>query len=380
MNTDYKLLIHAGAPKCGSSSLQLSLSQRPLFATKDGQKYSYCAILQEGEVVSGNGLAKRAAASPFGYMSSPNVSDSRWTASVSRIAHQLRRIREEEGIPILSSEGWCNRAKELKETGLIAKAGGGAHVIIFVRPPVDWLNSAWWQWGAWSGADIRRFLVTNINAVRWHVHAEAWSRVEGVECVSLRLAERNSVNTFFEIANSSPPDCAIANGGVPPAFFGFLQRNRAYRESAHSPQVEFVVGRHLGNARIPPPWSLSQENVREIFERTPHMPKAVHNLLAPEDRELMKDDRRWWEPAGYANRPVEDVANWTSAQALLDLHAALLAPIDPISRWRLRGTNMRMREAIEGGRIDDADKEIARVLDWILKKDQISRMKTSIRP
>jgi len=41
-------------------------------------------------------------------------------------------------------------------------------LIAFVRPQVKWINSAWWQWGAWdANNDFESWLETAIGACQW---------------------------------------------------------------------------------------------------------------------------------------------------------------------------------------------------------------------
>ncbi len=378
MSDDYRLIIHAGAPKCGSSSLQSTLSRQPRFAARDGRRYAYCSILDGGDVVHGAALSRRAAASPFGYSSSANIVDADWTASVDSVSQTLQDIRAEHGTPILSSEGWVSRAEAFATSGLIEKAGGRAHVVIFVRPPVDWLNSAWWQWGAWTGRPLRRYVEVNLGSVRWHAHAKAWARVPGVERVTLRLAERNVVPVFYDMLDAAPPAPVMSNSGVPPAFLAFMKRNRRYREGPHTPQVEFVVARHLDCGGVRAPWVLSAEEIALVFARTPQLPKGVRARLHPEDRDAMTREARWWDAGAYAGHAVESDERWSTESALVELHDALLKPVGPVGRWHLRGSAHRLRKAARLGRIADADAEIARVVDWVVAHDKARRLQQAV--
>jgi len=374
VSDDVGLIIHAGAPKCGSSSLQSALSRSPDFAARDGRRYAYCVLQPDGTLLSGDGVRRRAAASPFGYASSPNVPEMDLRAGSAAIAGALGRLRAERGIPILSSEAWIHQAAAVAESGLVAKAGGRAHVVVFVRPPVEWLNSAWWQWGVWSGARLDQFLKRNIHGTRWHVHATAWSRIEGVEKVTLRLAGPDVVDAFYGLLGAEPGPRQAVNQGIPPAFLSFLLRNRDYRDGPHAAHVEFIVSRHLGNGRNRAPWALSQERIGRIFESVPHLPGAVQALLPPDDAEAMEADRRWWDKAAYRAREVESLDALSTGAAVIALHAALIAKLGPVARWQLRGSAARLRSAVRAGQVDAADREIARAVDVILARDRERRM------
>lgn len=374
MSDAFRLIIHAGAPKCGSSALQTALSRRPDFTAKDGTRYAYCTLTPSGEVVAGEEVQRRAARSPFGYSASCNHPAEEEDSAFAAAGDALACLREARGVPILSSEGWAYQAERFRESGLVAAAGGGAHVILFVRPPVEWINSAWWQWGVWSAPDVERFLCRALNQTRWHTHAAAWAQVEGVARVTLRLAGDDVVGRFFRLLSAPAPRAGRENSGIPPALLSFLLRNRSYRAGAHSPQVEFIVARHLRQIRAAPLWCLSQEQVRAVFEKTRHLPRAVHKLLEASDRPGMKDDPRWWDAAAYADRRVSDLETFATLDALAGLHADLMAPIGPVGRMQLLGSGHRLHRAARRGDLRGADREIARVIDHIIVRDLRRRL------
>jgi hypothetical protein len=381
MSNDFRLIIHAGAPKCGSSALQTALSHHPDITGSDGTRYAYCAVTPSGDVHAGDEIRRRAMRSAFGYVASCNHPTEQEEANAFKAAaEKLARLREARGVPILSSESWAYQADRFRESGLVAAAGGGAHVILFIRPPVDWINSAWWQWGVWSAPNVDRFLRRAFLQTRWHAHAAAWAKVEGVARVTLRLAADDVVGRFFRLLPAPAPAAGRENSGIPPAFLSFLLRNRSYRDTAHTPQVEFIVARHLQQTRAALLWCLSHDHVRFVFENTPYLPGGVHALLEADDRSMMKDDPRWWSPEAYAARSPTDLETFATPDALIGLHADLMAPIGPVGRLQLIRSGPMLRRAARRGDLAAADREIARVIDHILVTDFRRRLVSAGRP
>ncbi|GAH02560.1 unnamed protein product, partial [marine sediment metagenome] len=60
MSNDYNAVLHIGAPKCGSSSLQRHLSMNPEFVSRDGINYNYISITGSGDMLHGQELTKTA--------------------------------------------------------------------------------------------------------------------------------------------------------------------------------------------------------------------------------------------------------------------------------------------------------------------------------
>ncbi|MGB0905251.1 MAG: hypothetical protein ACPGVJ_10165, partial [Mangrovicoccus sp.] len=183
-----KAILHIGAPKCGSSSLQSVLSLTPSFKNQSGQAYDYLSVDPKGQILKGDGLALAARRSPFGYMSAPDLPGDNIEAENARFHKMFQQsISDTDAVPVFSSEGWMARANRFAEAGFLERAGIEAEVVLFVRPPIEWLNSAWWQWGVWCDVTLQHWMRANIKMTKWAKWAQSWSNVPGVSKVHLRL-------------------------------------------------------------------------------------------------------------------------------------------------------------------------------------------------
>jgi len=149
---NFNSILHIGAGKCGSSSLQSSLSRTgKQLCTSDNIHFEYVAIRDNGEIFRSEDIQLYLQNTGYPSISSFDItSQSIDKVGISLAASQLNVIAEQDVNPVLSCEGWTSRATMFQEQQILEKLGLQPSVIMFVRPPLDWINSAWWQWGAWQ--------------------------------------------------------------------------------------------------------------------------------------------------------------------------------------------------------------------------------------
>jgi hypothetical protein len=84
-------ILHVGAGKCGSSSLQAALSSRPSFSAGDGSAYEYVCI---GPPQSGlsrkTAITHAASRSPHGYLGSAKAET--WAEDEAYFSRLVERI------------------------------------------------------------------------------------------------------------------------------------------------------------------------------------------------------------------------------------------------------------------------------------------------
>ena len=326
---DWNCILHVGAGKCGSSSLQACLSRTPLIRGRDG-RHAYCAIGPEGQVLSGRALTRAALRSPFGFVASTDFRSHRdMPGSFLAAAPALRRILWTGRRPILSCEGWNFRGPEFARHDLLRRMGLRARVVLFVRPPLDWLNSAWWQWPAWSRTHVDDWVGKNLFMVDWARQIEEWQAVPGVQRVDVHLATRDVVSCFYRLLGAPAPDSVRVNGSVPAAVLRFLQRNRQeFRPDPHSSQIEFVLSRRVDfGALDPAPWILPRPLQASVLAAMAPSVARLATHLDPAEADELHADPRWHSAEAYADRPVEPVGPPEDAGGQDALIAALIRAI-----------------------------------------------------
>lgn len=294
-----EIILHIGAGKCGSSALQTALTAAPVAQNAAGARLSY-AVIRRGRLLAGPEVR----AGALGYASSDNaealtrLSDRR----LARIGRHLRAIDADK--VVLSCEGWFSASDAFTER-LLPALGIAPQVFCYVRPQVDYLNAAWWQWGAWEDSKtFDQWLAGRIRLAHWARRLTAW---KGSVPVTVRLLPQDIVADFFGSMGFERPATAQApvNKGLPEAVLRLYQRNRSLRPASHAPQMDFVLSRSLG---LPgnTPWVISQDRAAQVIARVRRDNLDLLDLLDPVSRAIMRADRRWWSAGAYQDKIVSD--------------------------------------------------------------------------
>lgn len=179
-----KLVVHIGAAKCGSTSIQYLLSlNRQHFAEQgivvpDEQ-------LGESGVFSGNQIA---------YLQS---FDGRLDAGGKEVAERLRGIAEAPRSHqlrqiVISAENLCN---PFGFEQLFAEAAKDfdLHIIVYVRRQDDYIASAWQQWFVKEYPDFLTFALQQAGKFgNWRSAIEPWSRHFGEDRITVRLFQKEN--------------------------------------------------------------------------------------------------------------------------------------------------------------------------------------------
>ncbi len=337
-----RLVVHVGAPKCGSTSLQAALSRRPEFRSRDGERYRYAAIAHDGAIMTGETLRRAAATSTLGYAVSANVAtlEGLGEGGIGAIADGLNRLLADSSV-VLSSEGWFERIGEFRRLGLLSRMAARVEIVAYLRPQAEFINASWWQWAVWSDIALDQWLARHdVRSCSWALMCYFWSLTEGVEAVHPRLKTDDVVADFFASLGCDAGEAAVLNRSLPAAALRFLQRNRELRPDAHDPEFDFVLARALSDWPERPPWVLPPGFVAQTIEQCLPDNLALKAMLPAAHTEIMSADTGWWEPSHYSDRIVEP--------------AGVLAPrVDDVERLAVA-----LAKALR-----DAGREIARLRD-----------------
>ena len=303
-----RLILHVGAPKCGSSSLQAALSAQPDFTSSDGERFRYAALTGEGEVIAGDMLRRRAAATLEKYHPSLDAPEIRalGETAIADIVARLNAMLASTSV-VLSCEGWLARAIGFAYLHILDRIEARIEVVAYVRPQPEYLNSSWWQWGAWSGLDLTSYIPIEDtpSLCKWGAKLREWTDVEGVSAVHARLLAGDVVVDFFGALGCTAPLAPRINRSLPSIALRFLQRNRSLRLGPGASEIAFVLERALNDWPGGAPWVLTLTHVSAILDQCREDNEALLAMLRPEDRAIMSADRRWWSASAYADRRVE---------------------------------------------------------------------------
>ncbi|GGD00315.1 hypothetical protein GCM10011342_06620 [Aquisalinus flavus] len=291
--------MHIGGAKCGSSALQAALTRDPVLARRDGSTVEYAAIDFRGGLIRHESLAARAG--PYGYRSSPtesqleNVDPDVTRKQLAGIAHDV----------VLSNESWQNSPDEW--AAFLENWRMPVHVVAYIRPQVPLLNSAWWQWGAWSGDPFNQWVLGHFRECQWYARLAPWRTLPYVETVTVRLVRGDIVPDFLENvlqADASHYQPARHNAALPASVLRLYQKNRHLRSGPHNSAIDFILRKHLsvdGSA----PWVFDRAWIERIIEKSRADNERLADLLEPEMRNHFLEDPRWWDPAAFAHLKPE---------------------------------------------------------------------------
>ena len=322
------LILHVGAPKCGSSALQTALSMTPDLHSADGTHYRYTVArsLAAGRwlVEQGAGLTQWARMSAYGYTSWPNLRRGADKAGVFTQLHQVMcKGRQQNHVPIVSCEGWINHpdsfAQALKDWG-----NPPVDVVIFLRPVVDWMNAAFWQWGRWHARDLDVWMARGNMSYSFADDIAAWSDIPNLRVI-VRNQRPDVVAKFAEIYGLPLEGARQSNMASSPALIGFLLRNRHYRPSGHTAANEFIVQRWCPSIPSEKLWAVKAEHVRRLRKVNNRSLRIFKERLAPEDLEDLLVDPRWGSEKAYHNDLAKGVTRLNDRALCAPLYDAMCA-------------------------------------------------------
>jgi hypothetical protein len=285
--------------------------------------YAYCAFDGRGTLLEGARLTAKAKASVFGYVTCPAVPPSATLDGLRAAERSLRSMSQSGRTPILSNEGWIYAPGEFAESNVLAETGLEAEVVAFVRPPLEWLNRAWWQWGAWTGASLERWMDGAWRNADWGRWLHQWAEVKGVAGVAALLVADDVVAQFHShIGARAPRTSDKINTALPESVLRFFQRNREFRPGPHDSRIDFIVARHLDLRPAAAPWVITPELARKAMSRLAPGDDALKAFLPPAQARAIDADPAWRDAEHYAGRsvaPVTDPGDLAKADELIAL-------------------------------------------------------------
>ena len=301
-----RLIIHAGAGKCGSSTIQTSFSACPTIASRTGAKVAYGAISGDGRLLLGDDLRTRAMKQHAKYISSQTI-DSLSSRALASLTWERQLSHNKINTLLLSREAWLNNPDKLRDH-VLNQFSVKPKIIIFVRPQVEYLNSAWWQWGAWMSKPLDAWSTGFIRSSQWSERADRLRKVSGVERVEVRLLSEDVITDCLELMDCRPDAVPMnrSNEGLPKEILRLYQRHRSrLRPGPHASGIDFFLRNYLGE-KGKSPWVIGPKRAQRIIEQSRESNERLLELLNPRDQERMRKDLRWWSADAYADRELED--------------------------------------------------------------------------
>jgi hypothetical protein len=292
-------------PKCGSSALQTFLSSEA-FLSFGADGVGYAALESDGQIKSGEELVNAAEISQFDYSASTEVEvfakfdNDRELAA----ARGLISLLSEKDVVVLSCEGWGMRPQFFSDNCLFSRLGCDVDIVLYTRPQIEWLNTAWWQWGAWADVPFDFWVEHTKHEILWDVLADKWTDKPWVNSVYVRVLSGDIVSDFMSLLGYSGIKGVNANKSLSNSILRLFQRNRSLRKGPHDSKIDFALARNLDVITGKVPFVIERHLVSRLVDYYRESNERLASMLSDEQRQVMLNDNRWWSGGSYDNRKV----------------------------------------------------------------------------
>ena len=344
MPDNLPIVLHVGGMKTGSSALQHDLTWHPIreAVRPDGLSCEYVSLLP-GQLLRGTALQAHAANFSADYSMSdqlpPLLAQPEAGLAVGLAA--LEQVRREGRSPVLSYETWLT-AEPTTIHAFTAKLTAPVRVVVYVRPPVQWLASLYYQLDYTKETNPERFLERWLPKARWCEAIATWRSAPGVSRVDVRACGGDICTDFCDLLGCAASGRDIRHNRSLPAVAVELLERQPLPPDVSLSEAKFALWRWLPNTAAPDllrtaPLPFDQPMVCRIIVETK---EANRHLLAHCDaptRQAIESDPRWWSdeptlhrPAGESSRSREKPLSGSDAFSLLLWESLLRAD----ASWR----------------------------------------------
>lgn len=314
-----KLLLHIGAPKSGSSTIQSALGHHLTgkrgLKNNLGETIKYACLLKNDEVLIGPSLLKAHSRSISNYIASDRLPDN--VEDILKRLDKLEKSVEKDDVVILSNEGWANGLSQSFKDAL-NRFSIPVEILFIVRAPVDWMNSSWWQWGAWSGLSLEDWIKSQMPSVDYYSQYEHWNGLDIVESINIYEISQGLIGSLENFLNLSADSLRIQNNVNVGTNFSLLRHlinnKEKYGRKVHDPQVEFKLNKLLNLPNYPPPFVIPHAMAKFIIKNTISSSKYILNKAQTEDRKIPTHViAKYLDPDAYTTKDTTDLSRALTA-------------------------------------------------------------------
>ena len=330
-----RFILHIGHGKCASSTLQSFLSHNPVLSleTPGGGVLRYVAVQSDGSVLHGDALTDCATTASLRYASScvEFMSNAEFHGHA---INQIMRICGPGDTVVTSCENWANGGFVTAEVAqIVAGLPIEADIFMLTRPPVDWANAAWWQWGVRSAKD-RASSLAHSRLVDFTSSLIQWSSLPNIGRAGVFDISQGPIERLLNFAGvkiSGPIEFESLNEASDYDLLRHLVRNKAiYQRNVDDPAAEFRLNFLAKFDRKPLPFVVTRSAAREMIIRDRTQNEALLSLIEADSPPLAEYVRRKYiDESAYDHLaddlPLSDFDADYSDQFVLKLISTILS-------------------------------------------------------
>lgn len=271
-----ELIIHVGHSKCASSTVQKFLSRNPIIRQGDLSLSYYC-ITRQGNFISGDVVKSSAEKNPHGYA----VSDIDFNNPVN-FFHGLKKIQAQshaDEVIVISNEGLGNLWRYRDWPVCLDEMGVPVRVFMLTRPPIDWINASWWQWGCWETEEVEDWFNRIGRGINFKRRVDQWKAVKSLEQLFVADMCQGPLELFSKFSGIQGDHLLLSessNVGSTADLLRFLLLNKEQLgRSTHDASIEFELNSRLKFRGRKAPFVLSESMIDEALS----LSRADHTAL-----------------------------------------------------------------------------------------------------
>ncbi|WP_133152919.1 hypothetical protein [Vibrio breoganii] len=290
-----KIYLHIGVGKCASSSIQSFFSKNFKQDT-----FAYACLNKDGTIDTGRKLRVQAQNIASDYRKSCSLEGidrlflANFELSLTKLSSSYQSI-------LFSNELWIESEEQFSYLSSVLSKYT-VEVIMVVRPPVLWMNSAWWQWGRWSGISEDEYVSKNVSK-QWLNAYNFYNSLPYINKVHVLSLSDNVMDSVFRIVgfNGSNLPVPKSNQASSQELLTFMTDNRELRTGVHNAAKELILNKHL-KSRTKANWVLSKSNIESLLEKTRESNVELSRLIVNEN---ICENSAWWDSSFYKDRVME---------------------------------------------------------------------------
>lgn len=315
----------------------------PDFGQVTQGRCAYLALKDDGRVLSGETLLHQARLSPYGYAASvrANAVAAFDPQQMSKACASLYQLGEKHDWLVLSCEAWGPAAQHFANDGLFADPAFEIHLLAYVRPQIEWINSAWWQWGAWTHLKPRQWINRERKKALWYSLLRQWADKPWVKSLTVRLLDGDIVQDCMSHLGYQVSKQPRINQSLPAIVLRLFQRHPHLRPGPHASAIEFVLARHLNLKTKKTPWIMDPVLTSELIDFFCEDNEKLAQMLSSQQREQLLSDPRWWQADYYQQRLIDKA--FAERINVNELEQFAVAAIDTINNLELEVRELRAR-------------------------------------